>query len=87
MPINYVGMSEEQVIAIKDKYEQDFMNRENVCGIGLGYMAGKKKGEYLHSIDIFLINDPTPEETAKLDYDLEGVPVQYKLTGGGFRAG
>jgi hypothetical protein len=78
------GKGIEEIRAIKDRHEEDLLNKKNVVGLGIGYkeVEGQETGQL--SLVVMVRKKESPSQLDATDLvpsDIEGVPVDVKEVG------
>ncbi len=74
----------EEIRAIKDRYEDDFLQKKNVVGLGIGYKEVEGQETELLSLVVMVKKKEAPSQLDVVDLipsEIEGVPVDVKEVG------
>ncbi|MBM4464694.1 MAG: hypothetical protein FJ014_03870 [Chloroflexi bacterium] len=79
-----VGKGIEEIKAIKDRHEEDLLQKKNVVGLGIGYKEVEGQDIGLLSLVVMVKKKEAPSQLDVVDLipsDIEGVPVDVKEVG------
>ena len=78
------GKGIEEIRAVKDRHEEELLNKKNVVGLGIGYKeVGCQKTKQL-SLVVMVRKKESPSQLEAKDLvpsEIEGVPVDVKEVG------